>query len=75
MSIRIYSAPNVILFPTQTIVFTIANAHALANSVILLDALSVFAYPGNCEDENYEEGILNFPATFATFAGPICDQV
>lgn len=74
-SLRVYSAPNVIPFPAQTIVFAIANAHAPVNGVILLDALSVFAYPGNCEDNTYEDGVLNFPATFACFAGPVRDQV
>ena len=73
-SLRVYSPPNDVPFPEQSIVFAYTKAHAPTNDTFLLDAISVFAYPGNPDDDGYQDGILDFPATFAVFTGLVRTQ-
>ena len=68
-SLRVYSPPNDIAFPDESIVFAVMKAYAPINDTILLDAINIFRYPGDCDDDAYEEGIIDIPATFASFTG------
>ncbi|ETW84532.1 hypothetical protein HETIRDRAFT_312318 [Heterobasidion irregulare TC 32-1] len=73
-SLRVYSPPNDVPFPEQSIVFACTKAHAPMNDTVLLDAISVFAYPGNPDADDYQDDILDFPATFAAFTGLVRTQ-
>ena len=73
-SLRVYSPPNDVPFPEQSVVFAYAKAHTPTNDTVLLEAISVFAYPGNPDADDYQNGILDFPATFAAFTGLVRTQ-
>lgn len=70
-SLRVYSPAHDIPLPSQTVVFAIAKAYAPSNGTILLDALWMLPYPGDCKGDSYEDIIPDFPATFAIFTGRV----
>ena len=69
VNLRIYSLLHNNPFPPQSIVHVYAKAYTPINNVIQLDALSLYLYPGNSNDNSYEEGVPEFPATFVSLNG------
>ena len=70
-NLRVYSPPNDQPLPSQTVVFAVSKAFAPANGTILLDVLTLVPYPGNPDDDAYEDTIPDFPATLAMITGPV----
>jgi hypothetical protein len=59
--LRIYSPMNDVLHPDHTIAFVHARAHITANGHVQLDASHLIRFPGDPEDESYENSIPDFP--------------
>ena len=70
-SLRVYSPPNDNPLPPQTVVFAVAKVFAPANGTILMDVLTLVLYPGNPDDDAYDDTIPDFPATLAMVTGPV----
>lgn len=70
-SLRVYGPPNENPLPPQTVVFAVAKAFAPANGTILMDVLTLVPYPGNPDDDSYDDFIPDFPATLAMVTGPV----
>ena len=62
--IRIYSPPRDPLLPEYTVAYVMAKMHAPSNSVVLLDALQCFPFPGDPSDDGYDS---IFPSNIPTF--------
>ena len=71
-SLCVYSPPNDNPLPPQTVMFAIAKVFAPANGTILMDVLTLVPYPGNPDDDAYDDTIPDFPAMLAMVTGPVC---
>ncbi|OBZ78509.1 hypothetical protein A0H81_02121 [Grifola frondosa] len=69
--LRIYSPRNDTPLPDNTIAFVVAKAHAPANGTILLDALSIYPFPGDPNSDDYQDAIPDMPYPFAYGLGSI----
>jgi hypothetical protein len=68
--LRIYSPPGDVRLPDNTVVFAVTHAHITAQPLALLEAQTVFPYPGDPSSGTYQDGLPALPATFFIGVGP-----
>ncbi|KAF8496609.1 hypothetical protein JB92DRAFT_2630600, partial [Gautieria morchelliformis] len=59
MEIRLYMPPGEKLLRDDTIVHVVGRVYAASSTRVLMDAVSVMAYPGDPSSDEYEDGIPN----------------
>lgn len=62
--VRIYSPPRDPLLPEYTVAYIMAKMYAPSNSVVLLDSLQCFPFPGDPSNDGYDS---IFPSAIPTF--------
>ncbi|KZT05502.1 uncharacterized protein LAESUDRAFT_655703 [Laetiporus sulphureus 93-53] len=63
--LRIYSPRDDIPLSDNTVIFSVAHVHVPANATVLLDTFSVYPFPGDSNDNNYQSPIPDMPYPYA----------
>lgn len=69
--LRVYSPMNDIPHPDNTIAFVYARGHIPHNDIAVLDASHVIPFPGDPDDETYEDSVPNLPNPFVIGLGQV----
>ncbi|KAF8488131.1 hypothetical protein JB92DRAFT_1452186 [Gautieria morchelliformis] len=74
MELRLYSPPGERLLPDDTIVRVIGRIFAPPSSPILMDVISLMAYPGDPTSDEYEDGIPDDPSVAIWMVGAVLNN-
>ncbi|KAF8527261.1 hypothetical protein JB92DRAFT_2547028, partial [Gautieria morchelliformis] len=59
MELRLYSPPGECVLPDNTDTCVVCRIFAPPSSPVLMDVMSLMAYPGDLASDDYEKGILD----------------
>jgi hypothetical protein len=68
--LHIYSPTGDVPLPSETVAFAVTRAQITKQPPALLEAHAIIPYPGDPNNDTYQEGIPGFPATFFVGVGP-----